>query len=114
MGDNVLDIEGLHAQFEEWCGNDLHIEKRELHDIDHIRMALDSLSYNKNSRTIDNYESTYTLRLNGTGNIVTDRTDQTLPNDVYEIPLEDNATFTMQQNGLLLHTDRGMYTITVE
>lgn len=114
MEENVLDIEGLHAQFTEWCGNNIHIEKKELHDIDHIHMNLDRFSYDKNARTIDGYEATYTLQLNGSGNIITNRTEQTLPDDVYEIPLEDSATFETLKNGLLLHTNRGTYKITID
>lgn len=114
MEDNVLDIEGLHAQFEKWRGKSIHIEKSELRDKDHIQMALDSFSYDENERSIDGYEATYTLRLNGTGNITADHMEQALPGGVYDIPLEDEAKFRMHGNGLLLETDRGTYKITLE
>lgn len=114
MEKDVLDIEGLHAQFKEWCGNNIHIEKNELRDRDDIQMVLDSMTYDENTRKMDDYEATYTLRLNGSGNIRTERMEQELPDGVYDIPLESNATFKMQGNTLLLHTDRGMYKITAE
>jgi len=110
--ENVLDIEGLYAQLEQWYGRNINIEQRELRDKEYIQMVLESITYGENTRTIDDYAATYTLHLNGSGNIMTDGTKQELPNAVYDIPLEDHATFKMQGNDLLLHTDRGTYKIT--
>ncbi|MDY0404326.1 hypothetical protein P5G51_001870 [Virgibacillus sp. 179-BFC.A HS] len=109
---NVLDIEGLNAKLQEWCGNEITVEKDELRDKDRIHMHLASISYDKNTRKIDDYQATYTLRLHGEGNVQTDKKEQTLPQDVYEIPLEDTATVQMQDQAIILETDRGHYRLT--
>ncbi|MDY0394436.1 hypothetical protein ACFSMW_08405 [Virgibacillus halophilus] len=108
---NKLDIEGLHAQLEKWHGSHICIKKDELRDVDEIRMELNSISYDKNTRKLDNYQSLYTLHLNGTGSIQTDRKEQPLPDAVYDIPLEDTASYKMNGSALQLHTTRGTYEI---
>lgn len=109
--ENRLDIEGLHAQLEKWCGSHIGIKKDELRDMDEIHMELDRISYDKHTRKLDDYQALYTLYLHGEGHIQTDQQEQPLPDAVYDIPLEDTASYEMNGDALQLHTSRGVYEI---
>lgn len=114
MEQQFITIEQLHNLLNEWHGKPIQVEKLELHDQDIINIQLNGISYEKNTRKLDDYEATYTLKLNGVGHHVNDEQSiQPLPENVYEIPIEDTSLYEYNGRQFILSTDRGIYKITL-
>ncbi|MDC3414015.1 hypothetical protein NC797_06235 [Aquibacillus sp. 3ASR75-11] len=114
MTQQYLSVEEFNQLLQQWNGKTIKISKRELEDHDNMVMELNSISYSKDTRRIDDYESIHTLKLNGPGKIQTDADGyQPLPSDFYEIPLEDTTIYQYDQSQFSLLTDRGTYTIEI-
>jgi len=115
MGQQILTIEEFNAILNQWVGKLITITKEELNDHDKTTMQLESVSYFKNTRRLDDYASTYQLQLNGAGTIQTVHNNiEPLPMPMYEIPLEEESVYEYNGNLLLITTDRGQYTIKVD
>lgn len=114
VGSTLLTIEDVNQFLKQWEGKYIKISKYEKKDHDETLLKLDNVSYAKKTRRIDDYESKYTLQLNGAGKVRISRTDfQPLPNSLYEIPLEDNTQYKYDGARVTLNTDRGVYTIEI-
>ncbi|SFB30486.1 hypothetical protein SAMN04488072_11477 [Lentibacillus halodurans] len=110
-----LTIEEFNELLQQWNGETIKISKHELDDLDETIMTLQNISYDRNTRRIDDYEPKHALQLNGIGRIETDAVDtQPLPSSLYEIPLEDNSLYEFDGEQFLLSTSRGVYKIEKE
>lgn len=115
MDVQFLTIEEFNDLLQQWNGETIKISKHELDDLDETLMTLQDISYERNTRRIDDYEPMHALHLNGTGRIETDADNaQPLPSSVYEIPLEDNSLYEFDGEQFLLSTSRGVYKIEKE
>lgn len=112
MGQQYLTIEEFNQLLQKWNGKKIEISKKELEDQDKTIMELESISYEKNTRRMDEYEPMHALILNGSGKVMTDMEhSQELPSSYYEIPLEDSTLYQFDDTQFSLITDRGTYTI---
>lgn len=112
MEQRFLSIEEFNTLLNEWSGHPVKISKHELDDIDETLLELNTISYAKDTRRIDDYEPTHALHLNGTGQIQNeDDNTHPLPEALYEIPLEDTTLYEFDGTRFLLSTDRGVYKI---
>lgn len=93
---------------------ELTIEKRELDDVDQIRLTVDSVELlDGNNCSIDDYLACQALLLRGNGVIVTDIEEAPLPGGSFSIPLESLREAEVQERQIVLENERGTYTITV-
>ncbi|MDC3417400.1 hypothetical protein [Aquibacillus salsiterrae] len=112
MEQQYLTIEEFNQLLQEWNGETIKISKQELDDQDNTIMKLHSISYENNTRRVDEYEPRHALILNGAGTVETDQqSNQPLPSAYYEIPLEDSTLYKYDHSQFSLITDRGKYTI---
>ncbi|HEX6593066.1 MAG TPA: hypothetical protein VF095_00560 [Bacillota bacterium] len=111
MEQYFLSIEQLNEKLHEWKGFPIKIEKIELRDKDEIRMQLNDIHYTKNTQTEDDYKGMYALQLNGSGKIQTSNAYAPLPEEMYEIPLEESSLYEYDGSQFLLSTERGVYKI---
>lgn len=112
MTEQYLSIEGFNDQLQQWNGNTVKISKHELEDVDETIIELQDVTYETNTRRMDDYQPMHTLKLNGTGKIENEAHNlQPLPSSVYEIPLEDSSHYQYDGSRFILTTDRGTYTI---
>ncbi|RDW16470.1 hypothetical protein CWR48_16430 [Oceanobacillus arenosus] len=112
MDYHFLSIEEFNALLNQWQGQTIKIIKHELDDLDETLIDLNTISYSTNHRRIDEYEPLHSLRLNGGGAIETETDNfQSLPQSMYEIPLEDYALYEFDGTQFILSTARGVYTI---
>ncbi|TMN22234.1 hypothetical protein FH966_04305 [Lentibacillus cibarius] len=112
MGFQFLTIEEFNDLLQQWNGETIKISKHELNDLDETLMTLQEISYDRNTRRIDDYEPMHALQLNGAGTMETDIGEpQTLPSSLYEIPLEDNSLYEFDGHQFLVSTSRGVYKI---
>src|SRR5690625_6960799 len=89
-----LTIDELNELLNQWTGQYVKVTKHEIDDLDKTVIDLDSISYNKNHDTIDDYQSKYTMHLNGVGHVMTAQNKaRALPEDQYDIPLENDALY---------------------
>ncbi|MDL4840892.1 hypothetical protein [Aquibacillus rhizosphaerae] len=114
MTQRYLSVEEFNELLQKWNGQTIKITKNELDDDDKTVMELNSISYARDTRRIDDYEPMHALYLNGTGYVQTDANEpQSLPESHYEIPLEDSTLYQYNNSQFHLITDRGTYTIEV-
>ncbi|RYG73346.1 hypothetical protein EU245_06550 [Lentibacillus lipolyticus] len=112
MGFQFLTIEEFHELLQQWNGETIKISKHEIDDLDEIQMTLQNISYDRNTRRMDDYEPMHALQLNGDGTMETDANNpQELPSSLYEIPLEDNSLYEFDGHQFLVSTSRGVYKI---
>ncbi|MBY7145058.1 hypothetical protein KFZ56_18740 [Virgibacillus sp. NKC19-3] len=112
MNPQFLSIEAFHEFLSRWSGRDIIITKHEMDDLDEIRMQLQDISYEINTRRIDDYQSTYVLQLSGNGEIETTTNNfQPLPSPTYEIPLEDTSLYEFDGSAFLISTSRAVYKV---
>lgn len=113
MKQGFLSIEEFNALMQQWSGRKIKITKHEINDIDRTVMNLQSVSYDQNTRRIDDYAPKYSLLLNGDGQIetLTALSNEPLPSSNYEIPLEDNSLYEFNGKKFIITTDRGIYKI---
>lgn len=112
MDVHFLSIEEFNEQLDQWSGQRIKISKFELDDLDETLMDLEHISYERNTRRLDDYEPLHELQLNGNGNMDTDANNpQPLPSQLYEIPLEDSSLYEFDGSRFLLSTSRGIYKI---
>ncbi|WP_407272111.1 hypothetical protein [Radiobacillus sp. PE A8.2] len=112
MTEQYLSVEQFNEMLQQWHGKKIKISKDELDDHDETILELNSISYTKNTRRIDDYEPMNSIVFNGTGKIQTDDSQlQPLPSSYYEIPLEDSTLYQYDESQFSLITDRGNYTI---
>ncbi|WP_010531326.1 hypothetical protein [Lentibacillus jeotgali] len=115
MEAQFLTVEAFNDLLQQWNGKTIKISKHELDDLDETLMTLQGISYERNTRRLDDYEPMHALQLNGTGTVETDASNvQSLPSSVYEIPLEDNTLYEFDGKQFLLSTSRGVYKIEKE
>ena len=109
-----LTVEEFNELLQKWNGQTIRISKHELDDNDDTLLKLESISYSKDTRRIDDYEPMHSLLLNGSGKIQTDTNEyQPLPESYYEIPLEDSTLYQYNDEQFFLITDRGTYKIEI-
>ncbi len=109
-----LTVEEFNQMVQEWIGKPLMITKKEIGDLDQLIMHVHDISYTKNTRKIDDYVPTYTLRLTGEGNIQTDHGDQVpIPDDQYDIQLDNDTVYEYGGEAFHLKTNRGSYTMKI-
>lgn len=112
MNREYLSVEEFNELLQQWSGKTIKVTKQELEDNDETLMQLDSISYETNTRRLDEYEPMHALQLNGTGTIQTETPDpQPLPSSFYEIPLEDTSLYQFDESCFSLITERGTYRI---
>lgn len=112
MEQHSLSIEEFDELLNKWVGKDIKITKHELDDNDEALMDLESISYSKDTRRIDDYEAMHTLQIIGIGKVENENNEFIpLPSSTYEIPLEDTTKYQFDGNRLTLNTERGKYTI---
>lgn len=112
MESYFLSVEEFNELLRKWNGKTVKIVKHELDDFDETLMDLNAISYSKETNRIDDYVALYSLNLNGTGVIETTPNEyQSLPSELYEIPLEDNALYEFDGERFIVSTSRGVYTI---
>lgn len=109
-----LSVEEFNNMLQQWNGETIKISKSEIDDKDNTVMELNSISYTKNTRRIDDYEPKHALILNGSGKVEIDKNEyEPLPSAYYEIPLEDSTLYQYDESQFSLINDRGSYTIEV-
>ncbi|HLR52238.1 MAG TPA: hypothetical protein VK072_05110 [Candidatus Avamphibacillus sp.] len=109
-----LSIEEFNELLNQWKGQYIKVSKHELEDLDETLMDLENVSYKKNDGTIDDYQSKYTMQLNGDGQIYTDNNQfRPLPQNQYDIPLEEDALYEYDGNQFIISTERGIYKIEI-
>ncbi|MEN1966721.1 hypothetical protein WMZ97_01480 [Lentibacillus sp. N15] len=114
MTQKNLSIEEFNKQLQNWTGKTVRICKQEIDDHDETLMHLQQVTYETNTRRIDDYQPMHTLQLNGTGQVENEAHDmQPLPSSTYEIPLEDSSRYQFDGSQFSLTTDRGAYTIEI-
>lgn len=113
MKQGFLSIEEFNTFIQQWSGRMIKITKHEINDIDQTVMNLQSVSYDQNTRRIDDYVPRHSLLLNGDGQIETlsAMSNVPLPSPNYEIPLEDNSLYEFNGKKFFITTDRGVYKI---
>ena len=110
-----LTIEEFNQLLQQWQGENIRIQKHELRDEDTVTMNLQEISYESNTRRLDDYTPSHALFLHGQGQTQTGvQNAQPLPSAYYEIPLEDSTRYQHLNDRFTLHTDRGTYTIEKE
>ncbi|GAB3798342.1 hypothetical protein [Virgibacillus kimchii] len=115
MSENYLSIEEFNDLIQQWNGKTVKIAKQEMDDYDETVMELTDVSYETNTRRIDDYVPKHALQLNGTGLIENERHEKhPLPASLYEIPLEDSSLYQFDGARFALITDRAIYTIEVD
>ncbi|MEN2766977.1 hypothetical protein [Ornithinibacillus xuwenensis] len=113
MDHQFLSVEEFNELIQQWGGQTVKITKHEMDDIDQTIMKLQHISYDRNTRRIDDYVPMHSLQLNGEGQIETlaEMSSQPLPSPVYEIPLQDNTLYEFDGHKFFITTDRGVYKI---
>ncbi|WP_101841964.1 hypothetical protein [Halobacillus sp. Marseille-P3879] len=112
MTERTLTVEEFNQLLQQWSGETIKITKQELEDEDSIIMQLNDISYETDTRRLDEYEPMHALHLNGTGTTQTNEQElQPLPSSMYEIPLEDSTQYQFEGDRFSLVTERGSYTI---
>jgi len=115
VSEQYLTIEEFNELITKWSGKTVKIAKQELDDYDETVMELTNVSYETNTRRIDDYVPKHALQLNGTGLIENEMSEQhPLPSSLYEIPLEDSSLYQFDGARFALITDRAIYTIEVD
>ena len=112
MIDHFLSIEDFHEKINEWVGQQIKISKWEMDDVDETVLYLDKISYEKDTRRLDDYKALYTLHLEGEGFIQTDTKYsqlEPLPAPSYEIPLEEDALYEFNGEQFIISTERAVY-----
>ncbi|GAA0445224.1 MAG: hypothetical protein ACQEWU_20320 [Bacillota bacterium] len=114
MADQFLTIEQFNKLLKKWSGKRVKIAKQELHDYDETIMDLSKVSYETNTRRIDDYQPLHALQLNGMGEVENASNHfEELPTSMYEIPLEDTSLYQFDGSRFALVTDRAIYTIEI-
>ncbi|WP_226035143.1 hypothetical protein [Aquibacillus saliphilus] len=114
MTQQYLSVEEFNQLLQKWNGKKIKISKHELKDYDNTLMELNSISYSKDTRRIDGYQSMHSLKLNGPGETQNAENEfEPLPASFYEIPLEDSTLYQYNESQFSLITDRGTYTIEI-
>jgi hypothetical protein len=114
MKQQYLSVEEFNELLQQWNGKTIRISKQEIDDRDDTLLELNSISFSKDTRRIDDYEPKHALQLNGSGKILTDENEfQPLPSSHYEIPLEDSTLYQFDESQFSLITDRATYTIEI-
>ncbi|WP_047985648.1 hypothetical protein [Ornithinibacillus californiensis] len=113
MEHHFLSVEDFHSLIQQWSGRRIKITKHEMDDVDQIVMDLQHITYDRNTRRIDDYVPMHSLQLNGDGRIETLATmsTQPLPSPNYEIPLQDNTMYEFDGEKFFITTERGVYKI---
>ncbi|SHF98830.1 hypothetical protein [Ornithinibacillus halophilus] len=112
MDQQFLSIEQFNDLLQQWNGKNIKVTKHELDDIDETVLSLENISYESNTRRIDDYVPMHSLHLHGDGNIPTTTNSMTdLPSSMYEIPLQDDSLYEFDGEKFLISTDRGVYKI---
>lgn len=107
MTERTLTVEEFNQLLQQWSGETIKITKQELEDEDSIIMQLNDISYETDTRRLDEYEPMHALHLNGTGTTQTNEQDlQPLPSSLYEIPLEDSTQYQFEGDRFSLVTER--------
>ncbi|MFD1039850.1 hypothetical protein ACFQ3N_15815 [Virgibacillus byunsanensis] len=115
MEQHFLSVEEFNELLKNWNGQNITITKHEMDDIDETQMKLEAISYDRDTRRIDDYEPMHSLHLNGTGHILSETNNpQSLPSSLYEIPLEDSTMYEFDGSEFLLSTSRGVYKIRLQ
>ncbi|SFK08733.1 hypothetical protein SAMN04487936_10742 [Halobacillus dabanensis] len=110
-----LTIEEFNQLLQQWQGENIRIQKHELRDEDTVTMNLQEISYETNTRRLDDYTPMHVLFLHGQGQTQTSfQNAQPLPTSYYEIPLEDSTRYQHLNDRFTLETERGTYTIEKE
>lgn len=109
---HFLTIEEFNEKLNKWTGKNIKITKQEIGDYDEALIELETISYSKDTRRIDDYEAMHTLQLNGMGRVENEDNNLIpLPSSSYEIPLEDTTHYQFDGSHFALNTERGTYTI---
>ncbi|GGA89883.1 hypothetical protein [Ornithinibacillus halotolerans] len=113
MSHRFLAIEDFNELIQSWSGRRIKVTKHEMDDVDQTEMTLNQVSYEQNTRRIDDYVPMHNLLLHGDGQIETlaAMSNQPLPSSVYEIPLENNTMYEFDGEKLFITTERGVYKI---
>ncbi|WP_053220305.1 hypothetical protein [Virgibacillus senegalensis] len=107
-----LSIEEFNELLQQWNGKKIKVTKQEIGDYDETILQLNAVSYDTDTRRLDDYQAMHKLQLNGNGKMLTDTENaQPLPDQVYEIPIEDSSLYQYDDSRFSLTTDRGTYTI---
>lgn len=108
-GEN-LSIEEFHKHLKSWEEHEIQILKYEKSDSNEIRLQLEKVQFTKNNQKVDDYLAKYTLQLKGEGEIRTQNDDFVpLPQSAFEIPLEDDSTFSLKDKSITIRNERGKY-----
>lgn len=109
-----LSIEEFNDVLKKWSGESIKIMKQEIDDQDEIMMDLSNISFETNSRRIDDYLAKHTLHLYGDGKVKTeDARYEPLPDSQFEVPIYDGSTFMYDGSRLYVQTERGNYIIEI-
>lgn len=113
MDHEFLSVEEFNTFIQQWSGRTIKIIKHEMDDIDQTVMNLQRISYDQNTRRIDDYVPKHSLLLHGDGQIetLTTMSNVSLPSSNYEIPLQDNSLYEFNGETFVITTDRGVYKI---
>lgn len=113
MDHQFLSVEEFNSRIQQWSGRTVKITKHEMDDVDQIMLNLQNISYDRNTRRIDDYVPMHSLQLIGEGHIETlaSMSTQPLPSPNYEIPLQDSTMYEFDGERFFITTERGVYKI---
>lgn len=112
MNNNRISIEIFSEKINKWTGKEIKVLKQEVNDLDETIISLEKVTYRENINRIDDYEPKFELQLTGSGQVkIGDGDFEPLPYSIYEIALDEDATFHFDGTAFTLKTDRGMYAI---
>ncbi|WP_199623597.1 hypothetical protein [Paenibacillus alkalitolerans] len=89
------------------------IRKEEEGDVDQVMLELEKISYRAGQPEADDYVDDDRIILHGKGKIAADEEGGAsgLPRNSYEIALEGDCSGTLQNNELLIRTERAVYRV---
>lgn len=112
MSAEFMTIEEFNERLQAWNGKEIKVSKVELNDFDEVNLKLNRTTYDSASYRLDDYEPKYEMELKGEGVIDTEAAgSQPLPDNTYEIPLDDDTIFERDGGQLMITTSRGVYKI---
>lgn len=100
----------LAQWFDAHLAEEISIHKHEDGDLDHAKLFLRKVGL-AHQRDPENYVAEQALILHGEGMLETATERLPIPLDMYEIPIDSNASFEQEGDSLLIATKRAKYRV---
>lgn len=108
-------VEPIKQWLESQLDRSLHIRKEENGDLDDVMLHLEKVvSAVRNDSHPDDYISKHSLILQGKGIITNQEGEAEIPQNLYEIPYDDQIRSEKKGTGLKIMTERAVYELSPE